>query len=159
MILNPERTGSVAAPVDPKQATAVILVSDSNGLGVHIWLPIMRRFPGMFKNCIFVSVAEIDSGAFYGIAEIEALKACVRSGLEQFVALSRSEGMAAEYRMHEFNIRPELPVHSAARLYRMTSGRVARNARKGPPVGAIQCSRGSGSFCVYAADTIGTSDS
>jgi len=85
--------------VDPKQMTAVILVRGYNGFGIHIWLSIQRNFPRMYRNMIFVSIAEIDSGAFKGIAEIEALKTSIRLDLEKYVNLSRSSGVAADYRM------------------------------------------------------------
>ena len=53
----------------------------------------------MDQNSIFVSVAEIDSGSFKGIAEVEALKASVCRGLEKYVSLSRSSGIPADCRM------------------------------------------------------------
>ena len=93
------RARIAAKSVDPKQMTTIVLVSGYNGFGLHIWLSIMRHFPHTYRNSIFVSVAEIDSGAFKGIAEIEALKASVREGLEKYVNLSRSSGIPADYRM------------------------------------------------------------
>jgi len=86
-------------PVDPKEATAIILVSGYNGFGIHVWLSIIRKFPKLYKNFIFVSVAEIDSGSFKGIAEIEALKASLASDLKKYVHLVRSLGFSADYRM------------------------------------------------------------
>jgi len=46
-----------------------------------------------------VSVAEIDSGAFKGASEIDALKASIAEQLEKYVKLARSYGYAADYRM------------------------------------------------------------
>jgi hypothetical protein len=53
----------------------------------------------MYKNDIFVSVAEIDSGSFKGIAQVEALKELVRHDLKKYVRLARAHGFAAGYRM------------------------------------------------------------
>ena len=85
-------------PVDPKEQTAIILVSGYNGFGLHIWLSVVREFPKLYRNFIFVSVAEIDSGTFKGIAELEALKNSVRTDLERYVTMVRSYGFAADYR-------------------------------------------------------------
>lgn len=95
----PGRARATIRPLDPQQMTAVVLVGGYNGFGLHIWLSILRNFPHMYRNSIFVSVAEIDSGAFKGIAEIGALKASVKGGLEKYVNLARSSGIPADYRM------------------------------------------------------------
>jgi amino acid transporter len=86
-------------PVDPKQPTAVLLVSGFNGFGLHTLLSIVRSFPGFYKNYLFVSVAEIDSGTFKGAEEVDALKASVRAGLEKYVKVSRKHGFPADFRM------------------------------------------------------------
>ena len=86
-------------PLDPKDYTAILLVSAFSGFGLHAWLSIVREFPKTYKNFIFVSVAEIDSGSFKGIAEVEALKASVIDNLTKYVQLARSFGFPADYRM------------------------------------------------------------
>ena len=86
-------------PVDPKKPTAVLLVSGFNGFGLHTLLSIVRSFPGFYKNYLFVSVAEIDSGTFKGAEEVDALKASVREGLEKYVKVTRKHGFPADYRM------------------------------------------------------------
>ncbi len=87
-------------PVDPKEMTAVLLVSGFNGFGIHTLLSIVRSFPNLYKNYIFVQVAEIDSGSFKGVQEVEALKESVKRGLEKYVKISRKHGFPAEYRMN-----------------------------------------------------------
>jgi amino acid transporter len=87
------------APVDPKEMTAVLLVSGFNGFGIHTLLSIVRQFPNFYKNYIFVMVAEIDSGAFKGTAEVEALKAHVVDDLMKYVKVTRKHGLPADYRM------------------------------------------------------------
>ncbi len=86
-------------PVDPKETTAVLLVSGFNGFGIHTLLSIVRSFPNFYKNYIFVQVAEIDSGSFKGVQEVEALKESVRQGLEKYVKITRKHGLPADYRM------------------------------------------------------------
>lgn len=86
-------------PLDPKEATAILLVGGYSGFGLHIWLSVVREFPKLYKNFIFVSVGEIDSGSFKGIAEIDALKKSVENDLIKYVQLVRSYGFPADYRM------------------------------------------------------------
>jgi amino acid transporter len=85
-------------PVDPKDMTAVLLVSGFNGFGLHTLLSIVKNFPNVYKNFIYVSVAEVDSGSFKGIAEIEALKESAKKGLMKYVKITRSHGFPADYR-------------------------------------------------------------
>ena len=87
------------APVDPKNMTAILLVSGFNGFGLHTLLSIVRAFPNVYTNFVFVAVAEIDSGTFKGVAEIEALKVSVKKDLERYVKITRQHGFPAEARM------------------------------------------------------------
>jgi len=86
-------------PLNPNERTAILLVSGYNGFGLHSWLSVFREFPKLYRNFIFVSVAEIDSGAFKGISEIEALKSSITEQLLKYVEIARSYGYAADYRM------------------------------------------------------------
>jgi amino acid transporter len=95
----PRRGQATTEPVDPKKMTAVTLVSGYNGFGLHVWLSVLRGFPHVYKNSLFVSVAEIDSGSFKGIAEMKALERSTQKALEKYVALSRSMGIPADCRM------------------------------------------------------------
>jgi amino acid transporter len=85
-------------PLDRNQPTAVLLVSGFNGFGLHTLLSIIRSFPGLYKNFVFVSVAEIDSGTFKGAEAIDDLKESVKHGLEKYVKLTRKHGFPADYR-------------------------------------------------------------
>ncbi|MFH1101177.1 MAG: APC family permease [Methanobacteriota archaeon] len=86
-------------PVDPKQITAIVLVNGYNGFGVNTFLLVIRNFPKLYKNILFVSVSEIDSGAFKGAEEVEALKDNTRNALLKYVSLARRLGFSADYRM------------------------------------------------------------
>jgi len=86
-------------PVDPHQMTAIQLVTDYSGFGVHTFLSIIQNFPKQYKNVIFASVAVVDSGTFKGSEEIKNLEASVQQNLARYVDLARRLGFAAESRM------------------------------------------------------------
>jgi hypothetical protein len=89
-----------AAAIDPKAPTAVLLVSAFNGFGVHTLLSILRFFPGLYRQFVFVSVAVVDSGSFKGEEEIEALLRHAEEDLEKYVQLARRMGFPAESVCH-----------------------------------------------------------
>jgi amino acid transporter len=84
------------APLDPKAPTAVLLVGSYSGLGIHTLLTILRFFPGLYKQFIFVSVAVVDSGSFKGKEEIEDLQKSTDDALAQYVGVSRRMGFPAD---------------------------------------------------------------
>jgi amino acid transporter len=85
-------------PADPGQQTAIQLVNGFNGFGVHTMLTVIRNFPGLYKNFVFVSVAEVDVGSFKGTEAIDRLKEATGEALQKYVDLARKLGFAAEYR-------------------------------------------------------------
>ncbi len=85
-------------PVDPKQMTAVQLVNGFNGFGVHTLLSIVRSFPNLYENIIFVSIAVCDSGSFKGPEAVCDLTDSTREALEKYVDLARRLGLPADYR-------------------------------------------------------------
>ena len=84
---------------DPAEMTAIQLVSDYNGFGVHTVLSVIRNFPNLYKNFIFASVAVVDSGSFKGSKEIRNLEASTRATLQKYADLARRLGFAADWRM------------------------------------------------------------
>src|SRR5437773_696675 len=80
---------------DPSKPTAVLLVRDFGGVGIHLLLLVQKMFPGFFKNVIFVSVAVIDSGHFKGKEEMSALRDQVEESLAKYVELARRIGWNA----------------------------------------------------------------
>lgn len=86
------------APPDPKAMTAIQLVTNYNGFGVHTFLTIIRSFPGLYKNFIFVSVAEVDVGSFKGTDAVPKLEASTRESLNQYVGLARKLGFPAGFK-------------------------------------------------------------
>ncbi|MEK7850608.1 MAG: amino acid permease, partial [Deltaproteobacteria bacterium] len=86
-------------PLNRVDLTAIQLVPEYGGFGIHTLLSILTTFPKTYKNIIFASVAVIDSGSFKGAEEIEALESSVEDGLKKYVDLARRLGYAADYRM------------------------------------------------------------
>src|SRR6185295_15604193 len=86
-------------PLDPKAATAAVFVASYGGVGIHTVLNVLRAFPGHFKNAVFISVGVVDSGAFKGEAELDALRKGTEATLQQYVRLSEQMGIPATYRM------------------------------------------------------------
>ncbi len=84
--------------VDPKRPTAILLVADFGGLGIHSLLNIQRLFPGYFYNYVFVSVGVIDSANFKGAGEVERLQEKTEQNLVRYVDLAHRLGLAADSR-------------------------------------------------------------
>ncbi len=79
--------------------TAVLLVGNYSGLGVHSLLTIQRLFPDYFKNYIFVSIGVIDSATFKGIEAVEEVRQNTEKSLNEYVRTAHGLGLAADYRM------------------------------------------------------------
>jgi amino acid transporter len=86
-------------PVDPQAMTAIQLVTDFNGFGMHTFLSVIKNFPGQYKGFIFASVAVVDSASFKGPAELKNLEVAVRETLQKYVDLARKLGFPADYRI------------------------------------------------------------
>jgi amino acid transporter len=95
----PPEQGPRPGPPDPNQRTAALLVAGYGGVGVHTVYSILRLFPNDFKNFVFLSVGVIDSGAFKGDEEIDALKTRTEAMLARYVELMHRLGIAATYRL------------------------------------------------------------
>lgn len=94
----PQSGSPNTAAADPKEMTAIQLVNGYNGFGVHTFLTVIRSFPGLYKNFMFVSVAEVDVGSFKGSDAVPKLEASTKEGLGKYVALARRLGFPADFR-------------------------------------------------------------
>ena len=92
---SPNNTG----PIDKRNMTAIQLVSNFNGFGVHTLFSIVRSFQGLYKNFVFISVAVVDQGSFKGKDGLDELKKNTEESLKKYVELARAMGFPAEYRM------------------------------------------------------------
>jgi membrane protein CcdC involved in cytochrome C biogenesis len=86
-------------PLDKKARTAIQLVNGYNGFGVHTFLSVLREFSGLYKNYIFVSVGEVDVGAFKGTEAVSCLEGSTCDALRKYVDLARRLGIPADYRL------------------------------------------------------------
>jgi amino acid transporter len=87
---------NTVAGCDLNSGTAVLFVNGFNGLGVHTILTIVRLFPSMFRNFVFVQIGVVDAGNFKGSEEIQHLRAHIESEAARYAAYIRSEGYYAE---------------------------------------------------------------
>lgn len=99
MAVLPRESSGPEPELDPKAHTAVLLVGGYGGLGVHSLLSVLRLFPGLYKNVVFVSVAVVDSATFKDVAEVDEVEQRTRAQLEEYVALAKRLGLAATFRM------------------------------------------------------------
>ena len=76
--------------------TAVLLVNDFNGLGLHALLSIFRMFGKTFKNYVFVQIGILDTGNFKGSTEVGNLEKHVKEETEKYVNLMANRGYYAE---------------------------------------------------------------
>jgi K+ transporter len=85
-----------AAPCDVNARTAVFLVNGFNGLGLHTLLAVVRMFPKVYQNFVFVQVGVLDAGNFKGAAEVENLREHSRTAVEQYVNYMTRRGFYSE---------------------------------------------------------------
>ena len=83
---------------DPNARTAVFLVNGFNGLGLHTLLAVVRMFPKVYRNFIFVQVGVLDAGNFKGASEVENLREYSRREVENYVAYMSKRGFYSEAR-------------------------------------------------------------
>jgi amino acid transporter len=97
--LPPPTTPVAQEPLVRRQApTAVIMVSGYNGLGMHVFFSIIRSFPGMFRNFVFISAGVVDTSRFKGVAQIENLRKDLGKQLQSYVEFVKGHGFYAEAR-------------------------------------------------------------
>jgi amino acid transporter len=80
---------------DPEQQSAVFIVGNSRGGGLHALLWVQRMFPGHFKNFIFVSARTVDAHSYGGEGALQEMRTEAAQTLEYFVDFCHSHGMAA----------------------------------------------------------------
>jgi hypothetical protein len=89
-------TTAAAPAFNPRAKTAVVMVNGFNGLGLHTLFGIIRMFPGVFKNFVFVQVGIVDAGNFKGADEVERLKHHVRDEGQRYVHYMQQQQFYAE---------------------------------------------------------------
>jgi amino acid transporter len=81
--------------IDPEKPTAIFLIGESIGQGMHTLLWVQRMFPGYFKNFIFLSVGVIDVGSYGSEASLKKLKLNMKKRMQYFIDFSNQRGFAA----------------------------------------------------------------
>jgi hypothetical protein len=93
---NGEGPGRRSVRRHPKGKTAVIFVNGFNGLGLHTLFSVLKGFPGMFKNFVFVQVGVVDAVNFLGTEEIRTLEKGLETEAERYVRYMKRHGYFAE---------------------------------------------------------------
>lgn len=90
--------GSAHSPPDliPDGNTAVFIVGNSRGGGLHALLWVQRMFPNHFQNFVFMNARTVDSKAYGGREALEAMRVDASVSLNYFVNFCRSHGMRAK---------------------------------------------------------------
>ena len=83
-------------PCNPNARTAVFLVNGFNGLGLHTLLAVVRMFPKVYDNFIFLQVGVLDAGNFKGAAEVENLREHAQHEVNRYVAYIGKRGFHTE---------------------------------------------------------------
>jgi len=82
---------------DTSKPTAVILVESYSGLGMHIFLNIIKNFRKSFHNVLFVSVGTVDSDLFKNHDHLNEVTNNTTTALEKYKDLSYRLGFPANY--------------------------------------------------------------
>ena len=82
-------------PLDAEQPTAVILIGNSRGAGMHTLQWVMQVFGGRFRNYVFVAVGEVDKESFATERTLKSLQARVENSLQHFTSYCISRGYAS----------------------------------------------------------------
>jgi amino acid transporter len=85
-------------PCDVNARTAVFLVNGFNGLGLHTLLAVVRMFPKVYQNFVFLQVGVLDAGNFKGAAEVDNLREYSHHEVDRFVGYMSRRGFYAEAR-------------------------------------------------------------
>ncbi|MGD0589379.1 MAG: APC family permease [Bacteroidota bacterium] len=97
----PTMEGWVQTKTIPNANTAVLMVKEYGGLGIHSFLSIQRLFPNHFKNMIFISVVSLDASTLKGKNELDEMREEQKKHLEKYVKFANQLGFNSDYRIAE----------------------------------------------------------
>ncbi|HKB60090.1 MAG TPA: amino acid permease [Gallionellaceae bacterium] len=95
----PDATSGLPEKLDPELPTAIFLVDDHRGVGIHTIMWVRRLFPGHFQNFVFVSAGEVDTQSFDSEATIRTMQNRTEQALIHYTAFCRANGLNATWRM------------------------------------------------------------
>ena len=81
---------------DPSAKTAVLIVNEFSGMGLHTLASVIRMFGDSFRNFVFINVGIVDTEHFKGADEVEHFKNQVKGEVEKYVNLMQRQGYYAE---------------------------------------------------------------
>lgn len=84
-------------PIEKRDSTAVILVSESYGNGMHTLLWLLRLFPGVFKNILFIGIGEIGSEQFARDKSLDALRRNNKGTLKLLSGYCTRRGIPSQF--------------------------------------------------------------
>jgi hypothetical protein len=85
--------------LDPDLPTAVFMVDEHRGVGIHTIMWVLRLFPGHFKNVIFLSVGEVDTQNFDSDATIRSMQYRTENTLCYYASFCEEQGLQATWQM------------------------------------------------------------
>jgi amino acid transporter len=97
----PPAIGWTSEKIIPKANTAVLMVKEYGGLGIHSFLTIQKLFPNHFKNVIFISVVNVDASTLKGKDELDQMRTEQQNHLSKYVKFANQLGYASMYRIAE----------------------------------------------------------
>ena len=83
-------------PCDTNARTAVLMVNGFNGLGLHTLMAVIRMFPKVYTNFVFVQVGVLDAGNFKGASEVENLREHSQKEVTRYVTYISKRGFYSE---------------------------------------------------------------
>jgi amino acid transporter len=89
-------TSQINRKINAADPTAVFLIGESVGQGMHTLLWVQRMFPGYFKNFIFLSVGVVDVGSYDSETSLKKLQSNMKKRMQYFVDFSHQKEFAAE---------------------------------------------------------------
>lgn len=85
--------------LDTELPTAIFLVDEHRGVGVHTIMWVLRLFPGHFKNFVFLSAGEVDTQSYDSDASIRSMQYKTENALCYYTGFCRSHDLQATWRM------------------------------------------------------------
>jgi len=85
--------------LDQELPTAIFLVDEHRGVGIHTIMWVLRLFPGHFKNFVFISAGEVDTQSFDSAATIRTMQYKTENALCYYTGFCRSNGLNATWQM------------------------------------------------------------
>jgi len=97
----PPAIGWASEKIIPNANTAVLMVKEYGGLGIHSFLTIQKLFPNHFKNVIFISVVNVDASTLKGKDELDQMRTEQKNHLLKYVKFANQLGYGSMYRIAE----------------------------------------------------------